>query len=502
MPAVAGGDRRAVVVGGGISGLSAAFDLRRAGWAVTVLEAGDRWGGKILTSPVGDRPVDAGPDTFLARAEAGRRLCADLGLDAELTSPVAPVPAYVVAGGTLHPLPTGSMLGVPTDLDELAASGLVSADGVAAAARDLELPATPLDGGDISVGALCRARLGDEVTDRLIDPLLGGINASDIDRLSLTAGAPLLAAAVGRSPSLIEGLRALRPTAGPTLGTAEAEPVFFGLPGGIARIIDALVEALLDPDPASRPGPESGSTVGAGTGATGNSGDSGVAGGSGTSTGGSRGWGPVADLRLRAPLATLDDAGPADAVIVATPADAAAKLLAPVSPTAADELASIEYASVAQVTVELPLSALDRELDASGILFPRVDGTMITASTWFSTKWAHYRRPGTVLIRLTSGRFGDDRPAVLTDEQLAATLLDELCSVVPIDGEPTATRVHRWQRAFPQYTPGHGARVDRIEAALAADAPHVQVVGAAYRGIGIPACIDGGRRAAASAVAR
>lgn len=482
MPVGVGGGGRAVVVGGGISGLSAAFDLRRAGWAVTIYEASDRWGGKIFSSPVGDRLVDAGPDTFLARAEAGKRLCTDLGLDAELTSPVAPVPAYVVAGGALHPLPAGSMLGVPTDLDRLAASGLVSADGVAAAAADLELPATPID-DDISVGSLCRARLGDEVTDRLIDPLLGGINASDIDRLSLIAGAPLLAAAVERSPSLIRGLRALRPTAGPTLGTAEAEPVFFGLPGGIARITDALVDALLTVDPDS--GPNSPARRNAPPDAT-----------------SPPRSGPVADLHLGTPLTSLDDAGPADAVIVATPADVAAKLLAPVSPTAADELASIEYASVAQVTIELPLSAVGRELDASGILFPRVDGTMITACTWFSTKWAHYRRPGTVLIRLTSGRFGDDRPSQLTDGQLSATLLDELRAVVPIEGDPTATRVHRWHRAFPQYAPGHCTRVDRIEAVLDEEAPDVWLAGAAYRGIGIPACIDSGRQAAAAVLAR
>jgi len=465
--AASDGDRRAVVVGGGISGLTTAFDLRRAGWTVSVYEASDRWGGKILTSPVGDRPVDAGPDTFLARAEAGRQLCCDLGLEGELTSPVSPVPAYVVADGELHPLPPGSMLGVPTDLDALAASSLISPEGTARAAADLDRPATPVD-DDISVGALCRARLGDEVTDRLIDPLVGGINASDIDRLSLRAGAPLFAAAIERSPSLIGGLRELRPTSGPTLGTAKNEPVFFGLPGGISRITDALVRALADPSMLSPAGEPL----------------------------------PPASLHLGTPLASLDHAGPADAIVVATPAYAAAELVRPYSPAAADELATIEYASVAQVTVELPLSAVERELDASGILFPRVGGTVMTACTWFSTKWAHYRRPGTVLLRLTSGRFGDDRPAALTDTELATTLLDELRTVMPIEGAPTATRVHRWHRALPQYTPGHGARVDRIIDALACDAPNVGVAGAAYRGIGIPACIDDARHVAAAVVAR
>lgn len=452
--------RRAIVVGGGIAGLSAAFDLRRAGWAVEVREASNRWGGKILSSPVGDRLVDAGPDTFLARAAPGLQLCHDLGLADQLTSPVAEVPAYLVRDGSLHPLPPASVLGVPTDLAALERSGLISAAGVARAATDLEGDPTPID-GDVSVGWLCRQRLGDEVTDRLVDPLLGGINASDIDHLSLEAGAPLLAAAIQRSSSLIDGLRQLRSTSGPTLGSGEGDPVFYGLPGGIARIIDALVDAL------RRPGPQ-----------------------------------PTAELRSNQPVASLADLGPADAIVVAVPAFAAAALVADHSPPAATDLAAIDHASVAQVTVELPDTAVERELDASGILFPRVEGTLITACTWFSTKWAHYRRPGSVLIRLTSGRFGDDRPAGLDDEHLVATLLGELAAVVPITGSPLATRVHRWDRAFPQYAPGHNRRIGAIETALEHDAPHIRLVGAAYHGIGIPACIESGRSAARKLIDR
>lgn len=454
---------RAVVVGGGIAGLCAAHDLVEAGWSVEVYEAADRWGGKVWSSPVGDRLVDAGPDTFLARVEPGRRLCRDLGLEGELTSPVSPVPAYIARRGALHPLPPGSMLGVPTDLDALRGRGLISAAGIEAAAADRRLAATPLrspvaghDPGtmidDISVGAFCRTRLGDEITDLLIDPLLGGINASDIDHLSLRAGAPLLAAAAERGPSLMDELARLRPSAGPTLGTADrAEPVFLGLPGGTARLVDALVKRLAD----------------------------------------------RARLHLHQPVADLAAvAEPGVPVIVATPAFVTAELVRPLSPAAADQLAAIDYASVAQVVVELPRSAVEYELDASGILFPRVEGTMLTACTWLSTKWAHYQRPDSVLLRLSSGRFGDDRPATHDDPALTAALLDDLRTVIGIEGSPVATRVVRWPRAFPQYAPGHLDRVDAITDALAADAPSLQVVGAAYRGIGLPACIDDGRTAA------
>lgn len=444
--------RRAVVVGGGISGLCAAYDLVAAGWEVEVHEADRRWGGKVWSSPVGDRLVDAGPDTFLARVEPGRQLCRDLGLEKELTSPVAPVPAYLARDGALHELPPGSMLGVPTDFDALRRSGLISDAGIERARVDLTAEPTPIE-PDISVGALCRARLGDEITDRLIDPLLGGINASDIDRLSLAAGAPLLAEAMTRSHSLTIGLAELRPTTGPTLGTEEpTRPVFYGLPGGIARIVDALIEEL-----------------------TGR-----------------------ADLHLSSPIAELGSLlEGADAVVVATPAFAAAELVRAHSPAGADLLAGIEYASVAQVVVELGMDDVEQELDASGILFPRVEATMLTACTWLSTKWAHYRRPDSVLLRLSSGRFGDDRPARFDDAQLITRLLGDLGTVMKVTGEPIASRVQRLPRAFPQYTPGHNDRVDQILAAMAADCPRIRLTGAAYHGIGLPACIEDGRAAAA-----
>lgn len=451
---------RALVVGAGIAGLSAAFDLVEAGWDVSVHEASDRFGGKIRSSLVGDRLVDAGPDTFLARAAPGLQLCKDLGIAGELTSPIAPVGAYLAHNDRLHPLPPGSILGVPTDLDALARSELISAAGAERAALDLTAPDSradlPTTDGDVSVGALCRARLGDEVTDLLIDPLLGGINASDIDRLSLEAGAPLLARAAADQDSLIAGLRALRPSTGPALGSAGAQPVFYGFPGGIERLIDALVNAIDD----------------------------------------------RATLLVNSPVSNIVDLlDSVDAAVIAAPAWAAAELVRPLSARAAEELDAFEHATVSQVTVEVPLGAVETELDASGILFPRVGGTIMTASTWFSSKWAHYQRPSSVLIRLSSGRFGDDRALDLGDDELVEHLLAELHEVIPMTAKPTAVRVQRWPKAFPQYTPGHLARVDRIMAELRRSAPSVHLVGATYGGIGIPACIDGGRDAARSIMA-
>ncbi len=450
--------RRIAIIGGGLAGLTTAFEIRRRGARAEVFEAGERFGGKVWSSAVGDRIVDAGADTFLARVPEGRVLCEQLGLAQELTSPVSPVPAYIHRAGRLHRLPEGTVLGVPTDLDALAASGLISEAGLAEVAAEPTRPPTNRlpDGSedrscDISVGAYFRERVGDEVTERLIDPMIGGINASDIDRLSLRSAAPQIAAAAAANTSILEGLRKARAAVGPTLGSSRDQPVFYGLPGGIARIIDGLV-AGLDAD----------------------------------------------SLHLGS-APTLDSID-ADRIVIATPAPAAARLLANVSPTASRLLSEIDYASVAQVSVEFEERAVRPLLDASGILFPRVDGMVLTACTWFSTKWAHYQRPGRVLLRLTSGRFGDDRALALDDESLIATLLGDVQSVLDITGEPTAIRVHRWIDALPQYVPGHGDRVEAIFTALDNDAPHITLAGAAYRGIGIPTTIASGWRAASHAL--
>lgn len=441
----------AVVVGGGITGLSAAYDFHRAGWRVEVYEASDRWGGKILTSLVGDRLVDAAADAFLARVEHGYQLCFELGLEDDLTTPVAPVPAYLFVEGHLHELPSRTILGVPTDLASLVTSDLVSSDAVERAQRDLTLPPPDLD-ADPSVGAVCRERLGDEITDRLVDPLLGSINASDIDHLSLISAAPQLAEALRAEGSLIRGLNRFRSSIGPSLGSGDPDaPVFYGLPGGIATIVDRLVEELAG-----------------------------------------------AELHLARPIERLTDLS-ADAVVLAVPAFAAAELLADHGPVG-ELLTGVDYASVAQVTIELPIGAIDPVLDAAGILFPRADGRLMTACTWLSTKWRHYHSPHSVLIRLSAGRYGDDRPSQLTDAELTAALVEELATVVNISEAPIASRVQRWPRAFPQYAPGHAPRVAAIREALADAAPRISLVGAAYDGIGIPACIASGRGAARAVI--
>ncbi len=191
----------------------------------------------------------------------------------------------------------------------------------------------------------------------------------------------------------------------------------------------------------------------------------------------------------------------ADSVVMTVPAPAAATLLRPLSTEVADVLTTIAYASVAMVTLAIPDGAVGRPLDGSGYLVPRDQQRTITACSWGSSKWDHWRRPGQVLLRVSAGRAGDERALELDDDALTAAVLDDLDRHVGLTGQPTDVRITRWWRSMPQYAPGHGERIDRLEAMVAREAPGLQLAGAGYRGLGVPACIAQGQAAARAALA-
>lgn len=460
-----GAGRRAAVVGGGISGLTAALRLSQAGAEVTVVEASDRVGGKLHTEVLAGRPVDAGADAFLLRVPHALDLARELGLEPELVHP-ASRSAFVLVSGTLHRFPPGLVLGVPTDLEALAATGIVSEAGIARAARDLDEPGSPPE-GDTTVGALVRGRLGDEVYETLVAPLLGGVNAGDADELSLEAGAAQLAVAA-RAGSLIRGAREqLR------RGDPEA-PVFASLPGGTGALVDALVDRLASDGVRIR-----------------------------TQTRVTRlettdgGAGP--ELRLT----TEEGSGPleVDGTVLAVPTFAAAPLLAPHLPDVARELAALEYASAVLVTLVWPRDAVQHPLDGSGFLVAEGEGLLMTACSFGSSKWPHWEHEDTVVFRVSAGRHHDRRALELDDDEVVAALVAELRPVLGLRGEPTATRVTRWLDALPQYRPGHLDRVDRWFGAVADALPGVALAGAGYQGIGIPACVASGATAARAVLA-
>lgn len=457
------GPAHVVVVGGGITGLVAAWALRRRPEPprVTLLEADDRLGGKILTTPFAGLPaVDAGPDAFLARVPWAVDLATELGLADELTSP-ASGRAYVWWDGDLHPIPAGLVLGVPTELASLARSRLLSWRGKARAALEPLLPRTHPPEDDLA--ATIRRRFGAEVYDRLVGPLVGSIYAGDPERLSRAGTAPQLDAVAGQR-SLLLALRGHRPAP----ATDPASPVFLTPKGGLGRMVDVL-ELQLRGDP--------GVTVRTGAVAT------------PLQPAGPGGW----------QVSVAGDAAPLEpgAVILAVPAFAAAELLGPIAPRTAGQAATIPYASVVLVTLAFAERDVTRTLDGSGYLVPPAAERHLTACSWASTKWAHWHRPGQVVLRASLGRFGDDRALHLDDDAVLAATLADLRDQLGVRGDPTDVRVTRWPRSFPQYLPGHPARARALAATLAEEAPGVVVAGAAYQGIGIPACIRQGRDAAA-----
>ena len=483
------GAPRICVVGAGIAGLAAAWEVRQSAPEadLIVLDSASRPGGVIRTSPFAGRAVDEGADAFLARVDDGTRLCAELGLSGDLVAPTTGR-AFVHLDGALTPLPRSHFLGVPLDPDDIS-RGLLSPAAMAVLRADLDRgsafadPVTPAqqpDGGgadpeaDRSIGALIRGRLGDEVLERLVGPLVGSINAGDCDRLSLRAAAPALADAARSDPSLIRALRR-RAGEGDSPGTS-AEPVFRGLRGGMERLTAALAERL---------GPALVLSEGATACRVRNGRD-----------------GRPAICGVQTPERSID----CDAVILAVGAAPAATLVEQWAPGAATLLARTQTASVAIVTLAYRAAAVPGVGTGSGFLVPAAAGLHITACSWASTKWAHLGkgngggRSDSIILRVSLGRHGDDGIVRRPDWALVEAARAGLAATMGLTATPAEVRVSRWPNAFPQYAVGHLQRTAAVEETLGAAGAFC--AGSSYHGIGIPACIGSGRRAARAAVAR
>ena len=467
-----------VIVGGGISGLAAAFFLRDEAVRVTVLEGSPRLGGKLSVSEIAGAAVDEGAEALLVTRPEGITLIAEAGLGDQRTDP-GPTSSAIWTLGALRPLPRRQFMGVPSDMAELARSGVLSGEGVARAGQDLELPPTARD-GDVSVAGYVGARLGAEVVDRLVDPLLGGVYAGRSAELSFDATLPALAAASRRHGSLAEAVRSLLPPQAPGPGTRAGGPVFTTLTGGLGVLPDYLAKV-------------SGAEVRTGAVAR-------------ELTPAGHGW------RLTVGSAAAPGQVDADAVILAVPARPAGRLLAgvPGASAAVTAFGQIRYASMAIVTLAYPRSAFPAPglaaLGWSGYLVPAVDGRAVKAVTFSTVKWPHLAGAagsgdGTLeIVRCSVGRIGEEALLQRADDELAALAAAELAAATGVRGGPAATRVTRWGGALPQYTVGHLDRVAAIRAAVAAQ-PGLAVCGAAYDGVGIPACVATARAAAGQVLA-
>lgn len=459
-----------LVIGGGISGLAAAWELVQhvPGSEVTVLDAADRPGGKLRGETVGGVTVDVGAESVLARRPEAVDLIGEVGLGDRMVHPTG-ASAAIWSRGALHPVPRRTVVGVPADPDDVGT--LLTPEEVARIRA--EVP-EPLAATDVALGELVASRLGDAVTDRLVEPLLGGVYAGSSREISAAAAAPALLAAARAGQSLVETVARAVP-APPAHDTGPRPPVFAGLDGGVHQLPATLVDRLT----------ERGVTVRSGT--------------------------IVRELhRARTGWRVVSGPVPApvvheaDRVVVALPAGPTARLLRDVAPEASAALGTVETASMAVLTFAFDAHALP-QLPGSGFLVPPRDGRFVKAATFSAVKWDWVRAAGEgagpdgtdlVLLRASVGRHREASTLqhpdpVLLDRALADLGL-ALDAVLP---RPVARHVQRWGGGLPQYAVGHLDLVATVRESVAA-CPGLAVAGATYDGVGVPACIATGRRAA------
>ena len=446
-----------IIVGGGIAGLATAYDLHRRGISSVVLERASRPGGVILSEEVDGFTIDAGPDALLIQKPEGIKLCQELGLGDRLVPTLPPRLAFIQRGGQLHPLPAASVLGIPTRVGPFVRTRLFSWLGKLRMGCELFVPRR-VGTADESIGAFMTRRFGREAALYLAEPLLAGIHAGDVDRLSLRALFPRFGDAEQKHGSL---LRAFRRSGGPP---PSADGAFKSLPGGLSELVRALVAALPS------------DTVRLDTAVT-----------------GVQGTGP---FRVQTSNASYEAA----AVVLAAPAFAVGALVRERDRELARLCNEVPYASIATIAFAFPRAAVAHALNGSGFVVPRTENNGILAASWLSSKWPHRAPGGSVLLRTFVGGARDPQALDRSDADLIAASLSAIRPVLGITGEPAFARVYRFPRASAQHEVGHLDRMAAIDRALAAH-PGLFVTGSGFRGVGIPDCVADARATAAQVAA-
>jgi len=448
---------RVAVVGGGIAGLAAAFELSQSSASFVVLERAPRAGGVIISESIDGFTIDGGPDSLLIQKPAAIKLCEELGLGDRLVATKPPRLAYIQRGGRLHALPAASVLGIPTRIGPFARTSLFSWPGKLRMAAEVAVPARR-DGGDESIGAFIERRFGAEARTYLAEPLLAGIHAGDVDRLSIRALFPRLVEAEEKHGSLLRAFRkpsAARPESrgrGPAI-----EGAFKSLPGGLSEMIDALVRAI------------------------------------GTTT-----------IRTNTSVTSIAGSGPftvrtaageeisTRAVIVATPAYVTSVLMRDRDDELARFCGEVRYASAGTVAFAFRRDAIAHPLSGSGFVVPQVEGSGILAASWLSSKWPHRAPEDGALLRTFVGGARDPQALERSDGELVARSIAALTPLLGITAEPLFTRVYRFDRGNAQHEVGHLARMAAIDKALARH-PGLFLTGSGFRGVGIPDCVADAR---------
>lgn len=446
------------VVGAGIAGLSAAYELWLRGLDVRVLEATDRPGGVIHTERFDGWVIDTGPDSLLVQKPAGVALCRELGLGDRLVSTTPPRTAFILRSGTLRPLSEGSFLGFPVGLGPLARSRLFTWPGKLRMACEIAVPRSVSD--DESIASFVRRRFGVEALNYLAEPLLAGIHAGDAERLSMRALFPRLLDAESRTGSVLRSLRA-QPRASTQ---SPSHGAFMSLAGGLGELVETLSAAL-----------------------------------------------PPGTLRLservtelrRAGGFTIESSGGtlrARAVVLCVPAYVAAGLLRSLDTALAALCDTVPYASTATVALGYQRSQIRHPLNGSGFVVPRVERSPLLAATWVTSKWPGRAPDGCALLRAFLGGGRDPHRLDRSDDELVSAARQTLAHTLGIDGDPLFSRLYRYTRQSPQYEVGHLQRLATIEQRLPV-IPGLFLAGSGFRAIGIPDCVADGRDIGARAAA-
>ena len=444
------------IVGAGISGLSAAYEIHQRGFSVRVLERQARPGGVIVTERVDGFTIDAGPDSVLALKPAAIELCRQLGLGDQLMPMLPPRTAYILRNRRLHQFPEASYLGFPTRILPLAASRLFTWGGKVRMASEVLVPRRVNADADESIASFVRRRFGDEAVDYIAEPLLGGIHAGSIDRLSMRALFPRLLKAEKESGSVILAFRSLH-------GSRSGEGPFRALRGGLGDLVEAIVRVL--PEGSLRCG------------------------------------GAVRRIERRDLFEVHQEGHPplkARALILASPAHVAADLLPPIDEDLAALCRRIPCLSTATVMLAYPSRAVDHPLKGSGFVVPKTEGLALTAAGWVSSKWADRAPAGHAFFRAFFGGARDPDVLAQSDDELADVAHTELSAILGIHGKPLLTRVYRWDRANPQLEVGHLDLMGDIDRRLGR-CPGLYVSAAGFRGVGVPDCVADARAVAATA---
>ncbi|MEK4473669.1 protoporphyrinogen oxidase [Paenibacillus sp. FSL R7-0048] len=454
-----GPTRKIVIIGGGLSGLSAAFYIRKfykeAGIKpdIVLLEKEKNLGGKIETLHRDGFVIEKGPDSFLAERAEMCELAKELELDHELvsTNPLAKK-RYILQRDKLNPLPNGLVLGIPTELKPFLSSGLVSFGGKIRAMMDFILPPRRND-EDESLGELIERRLGSEVLENLTEPLLSGMYAGDIQKISLHATFPQFGQLEQQYGSLIRGMRTGRKNKKVQEGTTQT--TFLTFRKGLQSLVHSLIYELHDVEQRTESNVVSIQAVGSPS---------------------------IYEVELENGERLL-----ADDVYITTPNFSAADILRPHMEVTA--LEAVDYVSVANLVMAFSKKDIVNEYDGSGFFVPRKEGRNITACTWTSTKWPHTAPDDKVLLRCYVGRSGDEQNVQLPDEALTELVLKDLREIMGITAKPIFTEITRLEHSMPQYPIGHLDNITEFRKDLAASLPGVYVIGAGFNGIAMPDCI-------------